>query len=256
MAGLKRFVGVLRLFGEAKSEWTVPAMAEALGLPASTVYRTVRELLAEGFLDPATEARYRLGAAFVEFDRLVRLTDPLARLGQAPLADLAAQAGIPAVALLARLYGDTVMCVAAAGAGAPSVRTSYERGRPMPLLAGATSKAILAQLPTRRLARLIARDQTPAATVAELRATLAAIRKRGHSISRGEIDRGLVGLAVPLALPQLGLAASLSLVVEQARLDDDLEHRLVLLLVSSAGMLGERLRAGVANLGPVAEAAQ
>ena len=84
MAGLKRFVGVLRLFGEAKSEWTVPDMAEALGLPASTVYRTVRELLAEGFLDPAPEARYRLGAAFVEFDRLVRLTDPLARLGEAP----------------------------------------------------------------------------------------------------------------------------------------------------------------------------
>lgn len=253
MAGLKRFVGVLRLFDEAKSEWTVPDMAEALGLPASTVYRTVRELIAEGFLDPATEARYRLGAAFVEFDRLVRLTDPLARLGEAPLADLAAQAGIPAVALLARLYGDTVMCVAAAGAGAPSVRTSYERGRPMPLLAGATSKAILAQLPTRRLARLIANATTPAA---ELRAMLAAIRKRGHSISRGEIDRGLVGLAVPLALPQLGLSASLSLVVEQARLDDDLEHRLVLLLVSSAGMLGERLRAGVPSLGPAAEAAR
>lgn len=242
MAGLRRFVGILRLFGEEKSVWTVPEMAEALALPASTVYRTVRELVAERFLEPATEAHYRLGAAFVEFDRLVRLTDPLARTSDAWLRDLAAQAGLPCVVVLARLYGDTVMCVADAAAGDLPMRPSYQRGRPMPLTAGATSKAILAQLPSRRLTRLVAHPEHDPASMAELRAALAAIRKRGHCVSRGEIDPGLAGIAVPIALPQLGIAASLSLVVEAARIDETREHRLVLLLVSSAAMLMAQLQ--------------
>ena len=148
------------------------------------------------------------------------------------------------------------MCVAAAAAGAPSVTTSYERGRPMPLVAGATSKAILAQLPPRRLTRLLACDQGSAGA-AGLRATLAAIRKRGHCISprRGSI-------AAWSASPcrwrcrNSGWPPASASWSEQARLDGDLEHRLVLLLVSSAGMLGERLRAGVPSLGPVTEAAQ
>jgi len=242
MAGLRRFVGILRLFAEAKSDWTVQEMADALSLPASTVYRTVRELVAERFLEPATEAHYRLGAAFIEFDRLVRLTDPLARAGEARLQDLAAQAGIPCVVLLARLYGDTVMCVADTALGDLPLKPSYQRGRPMPLTAGATSKAILAQLPARRLARLIARAGDGLMPDTELRGVLAGIRKRGHCVSRGEIDRGLAGVAVPIALPELGIAASLSLVVDAARLTDTIEHRLVLLMVSSANLLIAQLR--------------
>lgn len=242
MAGLHRFVTILRLFGEGKSDWTVQDMAEALRLPASTVYRTVRELVTERFLEPVTEAHYRLGAAFVEFDRLVRLTDPLIRASGSCLPDLAAQAGVPCAALLARLYGDTVMCVADAAAGDLPLSPSYQRGRPMPLTAGATSKAILAQLPARRLTRLIARSDDAGAPDATLRGTLAAIRKRGHCISRGEIDRGLAGIAVPIALPELGIAASLSLVVDASRLTDAIAHRLVLMLVSSAGLVIGQIR--------------
>ena len=73
---LKRFLDVLRLFDESKSVWTVPDIAQALATPSSTVYRTVRELLAANFLEPAQESHYRLGAAFIEFDRLIRMTDP------------------------------------------------------------------------------------------------------------------------------------------------------------------------------------
>ena len=40
MAGLSRYTAVLRLFSQAQSEWTVQDMAERLGVPQSTVYRT------------------------------------------------------------------------------------------------------------------------------------------------------------------------------------------------------------------------
>jgi DNA-binding IclR family transcriptional regulator len=76
-----------------------------------------------------------------------------------------------------------------------------------------------------------------------LRDELGAIRKRGYCVTRGEVDKGLVGLAVPVALPEQALVASLSLVVNGADLDDAGERRLVLMLVSSASLLTEALRA-------------
>lgn len=253
MSALKRFLDVLRLFDEAKSVWTVPGIAAALGTPPSTVYRTVRALVAASFLEPAQAGHYRLGAAFIEFDRLIRVTDPLARAGTALLRDVTAQARIPCVAVLSRIYGDRVMCVADERSADATFETSYERGRPRPLTRGATSKAILAQIPTRRLNRLLATvdargaDRPFAMKAAEFRDELATIRRRGYSVTRGEVDKGLVGLAVPVSVPEQALIASMSLVVKATDLDDAIERRLVLLLVSSAALLTESLRLDLAG---------
>jgi len=136
MGALDRFVDVLRLFDERKSDWTIQDMAEATGVAASTVYRTVRALVSQGFLDPSTEAHYRLGAVFIEFDRRMRLSDPLIREGAPVLADLLSVVSVPSTAIIARLYGDQVICVAEERNGSLAMPTSYERGRPMPLLQG------------------------------------------------------------------------------------------------------------------------
>jgi DNA-binding IclR family transcriptional regulator len=247
MSGLGRYVKVLRLFGESKSDWTMPEISAALGVPTSTIYRTVRELVAENLLEPATEAHYRLGSAFVEFDRLVRVTDPLYQAGTTLLHEVAAQARLACVAVLARLYGDTVMCIADAACANGPVGISYERGRPRPLTCGATSKVILAQLSPRRLKRLLstARNESKppfAPSESELKEQLAGIRRRGYCVTRGEVDKGLTGIAAPVSLPEQALTASLSLVVDTKILDDATERRLVLLLVSSASLLTEQLR--------------
>ena len=246
MSGLTRYALILRLFGEAKSDWTIAEIATELEVPVSTVYRTVRDLLAESFLEPATEGHYRLGSAFIAFDRLIRLTDPIMRVGNVLLQDMARQAGVPCVGVLARLFGDTVMCVADTLPSDNGIRTSYERGRPRPLTRGATSKVILAQLPARRLNRLLEaraarQDRRHAPDPADMRDELALIRKRGYCITRGEVDKGMVGLAAPVSVPGRALMASLSLVVPAAALEDSIERRLVLLLVSAASLLTEKL---------------
>jgi DNA-binding IclR family transcriptional regulator len=249
MSALSRALDVLRLFNERKSDWTVPEIAGALSTPSSTVYRRVRELVAANFLDAAQEGHYRLGAAFIEFDRTVRLTDPLVREGAALLREIAVQARIPCVAVLSRLYGDTVMCVADERSPGATIRTSYERGRPRPLTRGATSKAILAQLRTRQLNKLLATAKLKdngrpffGPGEAEFREELGAIRRRGYSVTRGEVDKGLVGIAVPVSMPAQALVASLSLVVEARDVDHAIERRLVLLLTSSASLLMEALQ--------------
>jgi DNA-binding IclR family transcriptional regulator len=222
-------------------------MAAALKLPVSTVYRTVREMVATDFLESATAARYRLGACFIEFDRLVRTTDPLYRFGTSLLRDVVMQARVPCVAFLSRLYDDRVMCIADYRSGEEGVYTSYERGRPRPLTRGATAKVILAQLPPRRLSKLLNAASAGPASVSKsasrFRDELAAIRKRGYSITRGEVDRKLVGIAAPVTVTSRALVGSLSLVVPATALDETLERRLILLVVSSAKLLTSELTA-------------
>ena len=238
-AGLGRYVRVLQLFSETRGTWTIAAMSDALALPPSTVYRAVKELIGTGFIEAADEAQYRLGPTFMEYDRLIRVTDPLYAAGLPVLRDAVTAARVPCVAILARLYNGTVMCIADAAAPGAGVKTSYERGRPRPLSRGATSKVILAQLPPRKLARLLppAHDGEDRALAQEL----AAIRKRGFSITRGEVDAGLVGIAAPIAVPSRGLIGSLSLVLDARDLTFASERRLAMLVMSTAGLLVEEL---------------
>lgn len=240
---------ILKLFGVEHSDWTVQEISEAIKVPASTVYRSVRELAATGFLEPSIEGHYRLGATFIEFDRLVRLTDPLVSKGTVFLTEIVSQAQLSGVAVLARLYDNRVMCVADQATKGSVIQTSYERGLPRPLTRGATSKVILAQLPSRRLAKLIGGEAwTPpsgtAPSEADFRAELSAIRKKGYCIGRGEVDRGLVGIAAPVSVAERAIMGSLSLVVRADDLDATTERRLLLLVMSSAKLLSEELRMG------------
>jgi DNA-binding IclR family transcriptional regulator len=84
----------------------------------------------------------------------------------------------------------------------------------MPLSRGAPSRTILAQLPPRRLATLMPtiEAENPGGFDSEaFRHQLREIRKQGYCITRGEVDKGVVGIAVPLAMPRRGTPASLGI---------------------------------------------
>ena len=244
MAGIDRYMNVLHLFTTEKSQWTVPEVSAALAVPTSTTYRTMRELMRVNLLSMGGDGLYRLGPAFIEFDRRTRLTDPLTSKAAPLLVDIVHHAAVPCVALLARLYGETVMCVADARSPGSAVHSSYERGRPMPLTRGATSKVILAQLSTRRLNRVLmpgASGLKADGDTDRFRQELARIRKAGFAIAHGEVDPDSVGIAVPIAVPEQELAGSVSLVLLHSDWSEAIEQRLVLLLVSSGALLRAQL---------------
>ncbi len=159
------------------------------------------------------------------------------------MSEIAQQAGIPCVAVLARLHGDTVMCVADVHSEGSHVQTSYERGRPRPLTRGATSKVILAQLQTRRLNKLLAATDA-AHPHKELRAELCRIRKQGYSVTHGEVDAGRVGVALPISIPQEAIVASVSIVANEESIDSAVEERLRTLLAGFASRLEAQLTEG------------
>jgi DNA-binding IclR family transcriptional regulator len=127
---------------------------------------------------------------------------------------LAEQTPTSCTVLLCRLYRDRVMCIHQEEKAESTDPVSYERGRLMPLSLGAPSKTILSQLSSRRLTAIAsgfdgdAKEQDKLNS-AEFRKELNEIRKQGYAITRGEVDAGVIGVAVPLATPLRGVIASL-----------------------------------------------
>jgi DNA-binding IclR family transcriptional regulator len=79
-----------------------------------------------------------------------------------------------------------------------ALRCSFEKGRSVPLRAGASAKCLLAHLPeSRRTAVLQAQYRDPVQRQAAL-AELLAIHQAGYAMTAGEVDAGVWGVSAPL----------------------------------------------------------
>ena len=234
MAGSDRTLGVLKLFTLDKPAWTVADVATMLDVSVSTAYRHVAALTEAGLLATAVDGRYVLGPAIVQYDRQIQLTDPLLRAAKPTMVDIARFAPAGSVVLLCRIFQEIVLCVHQATEAEGRPQLSYERGRPMPLFRGATSKIILAYLPPRDLRRLYETRRTEIAEAGlggdwqDFRDAMAAMRRAGHAVTHAELDPGYIGIAVPILGGQRRVLGSLSYVIPAA------EHRAVARIVSLA----------------------
>lgn len=226
MAGFDRYEHILRLFTEHNSSWSVPDVAQNLGASVSTTYRTMRELQQAGFLEHGVNSKYRLGPAFIEFEHRLHSSDPLVQAGETLLKQFVAEVEEAGIAVLARLYNGQVMCVADVRRSDFDAQTSYERGRPMPIFSGATSKVILAGLTARerdRLFRQLGKDAPSPDIVPELEA----IRKIGSVVAQGEVDANLLGVAVPVRHKGFGIRASFSYIMHGSADNLLAAHRMI-----------------------------
>lgn len=241
-----RVLNVLALFTREKSEWTVEEAAETLAVPISTAYRYFRSLNKAELIVPYWPGRYVLGPAIVEYDRAMRLHDPLINASQKIMLELVDTIG-DCAAMLARCYMDKVICVHREQArGSQFDAPGYERGRPMPIDRGAASKVILANLSGRERRAIVLSDPTPA-----LKSDLRLIRSRGFSITYGEVTPGIMGAAVPVFRSDMTLEGSLGLILKGDRKDEQEAIITALILarkaIESHLALEQAARAGFSN---------
>jgi DNA-binding IclR family transcriptional regulator len=173
-------------------------------------------------------------------DRQIQVSDPMLRAARGVMNTLISRAGDGAALLLCRLFHDRVMCVHQVLGRGPQEPVSYERGRLMPLFRGATSKIILAHLPARTLKSLFEQNSAEIAkdglgkSLEQFRASLAAIRRAGVVVTRGEIDPGRVGIGAPLFDRDRNILGSLSFALSAGRASSALIERLTPLLIAGA----------------------
>ena len=248
MNTLSKTMAILDLYTAERMVWTAEEMAEELGYTRPTTYRYIRELVAAGFIVRFGDGSYSLGPRSVELDFLIRQADPFLVSGVPVVRDLSQQTG--ADMILYELYGDRIVTVHQQG-GVGSLPISFGRGRPLPLLRGAGSKVIVAQLPRARLKRIFeahtddARDYLGASDFNAFRASLNAIRKAGYAISEGELDRGFKGIAVPVFTEDERVLGCIATVLTPQRYELTRIDGLVELLKLGAA----RITAGMAALG-------
>lgn len=200
-SSLEKMLSVLEFVEDRGQVTGMDEMLEGLGLTRSTLYRYVRTLVEFGLLATSPGAGYTLGPRIVQLDYQIRAHDPVILASQLLMNQLV-QAS-PGIALLCRRYRDKVLCVHQV-AGDVGFVSTYERGRARPLLKGAASLVILANMPAPQIVKLYHRDPQSFAdaglgeSLKAVRSVLRAIRQRGWQASESQVVSGVTGIAAPI----------------------------------------------------------
>jgi DNA-binding IclR family transcriptional regulator len=245
-----RLLSLLQLYTLQKPHWTVEEAAREIGVSVSTAYRYFRNLCKVGLLDSFDGGKYILGPAIIEYDRLIRNTDPLIKVGQPVMRRLIVRSGGAGIALLCRIYRNRVMCVHQEDNAPTGAAVSFERGRPISMFRGASSKIIFANLPSRSVRSLFSKFPTEIAEAGygadwqAVKDNLRRLRKAGVCVTYGEVDANRVGIAAPVFGPDQNVLGSISLVIQRKEATPETVAN-VSALVEAAG---REIHAGVLNL--------
>jgi DNA-binding IclR family transcriptional regulator len=148
--------------------------------------------------------------------------------------------------LLCRLFRQTVLCIHEIVGTQGTARVSYERGRPMPLFAGATSKIMLPYLPPRELRRIYDADPAAAGAIGanwpEFRAAITRLRKAGYAVTHAEVDPASIGIGAAILDESRRPIGSLSYVIPDSEASTVV--RLVPLVVGGAREIEKALHTG------------
>jgi len=155
-----------------------------------------------------------VGVAAWEVGQGFTRQEPLTRLARVPIARLVDAIGVSAH--LAVLHGaDVVYLIEERAAG--QARLVTDVGVRMPAHLTATGRAILAALPPAQVralypdrASLVQRTGLGPGSLTELRALLAATRRRGYSEEDSEVTEGFTSVAVALRSPSNLAAVALT----------------------------------------------
>jgi len=235
-----RTLSILELFTVERPTWAVEEAAKCLGVSTSTAYRYFRSLRKAGLLDSITSSAYVLGPAIIEYDRQVQMLDPTVRLARPVMERLVAQTENAGVALLCRVYRKCVMCVHQEAPTASNIVSSFERGRLMPLFRGAASKIIFVYLPTRSIRWFFTNNPGEIANAGlgadwdAVKSNLRRIRKQGACVTRGEVDRGRVGIAAPIFAANRSVLGSVSMVLSEREATPQFIARVCVLVQAAA----------------------
>ncbi|MBW2145903.1 MAG: IclR family transcriptional regulator [Deltaproteobacteria bacterium] len=211
---LERGIDILFLFSNERPALSVQDIAHSIGVPRGTAYRFVMTLKKKGLLErDSRSGYYRLGLKLLELQGIIHRKMDLEALS------------MPFLEELAKTSGETVqLTVISSGRGIciyveeshSTLRVAPERGRVLPLHAGASVQAILAFLPQEERSRICSgplEHFTPYTITdpEKLAKRLEIIREHGYAVTSEEVFIGGLGIAAPIFNRDHRVIASVSI---------------------------------------------
>lgn len=240
-----RALEILGMFDERRPVVSGVEVAERLGTSRSTAYRYLQSLVASRFLEEAPGGGFRLGLRVLELGRVARRSYGISEVALPIMQQLAAD--VRESVLLTRRAGNLVVCLERAESVVHPVRISYERGSTLPVNAGASALVLLAWADPEETNAVLHSTRLTAFTEASLTdvdavlARLAEIRQLGHSVTRGELDRDVLGIAAPIRDEAETVVAAVSVAAVASRIPPGREDDVVAAVCAAAREISARL---------------
>jgi len=211
---LQKGIDILFLFSLERPSMTVEEIAQGIRMPVATAYRFVKTLKEKGLLEPESRpGHYCLGLKLLELEGVIHCKMDLESVSIPLLKELAAKTG--ETVQLTVINADRGICIYVEESPS-ALRIAPEKGRALPLHAGASVQAILAFLPEgdqERICEGPLQRFTPGTITLPrvLRKRLATIRDQGYVITSEEVYIGSVGIAAPIFNRDRRVIASVAL---------------------------------------------
>lgn len=220
---VQRVVEILRHLAE-RGDTTIKDLSAAIGLVPSTCHRMLDLLVKEGLAEQAGERRgYHLGPEFFRLAALVNTRQDIRSLAR-PFLEQVVDACDETCVLCLYVPADRNMIFAEKIDSSQLLRYQLKLNSPLPVLWGASGRAILAHLPRDERAKIYEEaGDAPASgekrpPLDELEADLTLIRSRGYAISHGQKIAGAVGINSAVFNATGAVVGSLGVTVPQQRL--------------------------------------
>lgn len=243
---LEKALQVLLAFQVDRPHWGVRELAAHLGFSPATIQRVLQTLKAYHFIDqdPQTQ-QYRLGPIYYRFLEVLQSQHAIVQEAGPIMRRLALETG--ETVHLNVLDGRERLCVDSVESSR-SLKAGMPVGNRSPLYAGASSKCLLAFAPKVFVEAYMAEvDPTPLTPNTkvdpeELKADIAAIRRRGWAESLAERTLGLGSLSVPIFSHNGHVLAALSIALPELRFKDpEHKNRCLEQLLKAGGVLSRRM---------------
>jgi DNA-binding IclR family transcriptional regulator len=239
-------LGLLQAMARAAGPVPAAVLARDLGLPRSTTYHLLAELVDAGFaVHLPEERRYGLGVSAFEIGTAYMRQEPLARLARPVLARLVGAVG--QTGHLAVLHGREVLYVVEERApGRPSLVTDV--GVRLPAQLTASGRSVLADLPAAQVralfpspAAFVDRHGTGPSSLSELRRALQEVRAQGYASEDGQVTPGFASVAAAVHDHAGRPVAGVAVTFPSGDLDDAARRRLAERVARAAAELTRRL---------------
>jgi DNA-binding IclR family transcriptional regulator len=212
---------LLNAFSAAQPELSLNELARATGLPMSTAYRLVSELVDAGGLERREGSGYRIGLRLWEIGAAALGPRSLREVATPFMQDLyeATHENVH----LAILDGHEALYIEKIN-GRRSVSAKTRQGGRLPLHATSVGKVLLAYAPPEFVEEVLAaglRRYTPHTMVVagQLQRTLAEVRRTGVAFAAEELTIGTLSVASPLRDADGTVVAAISIVVRSSGAD-------------------------------------
>ena len=210
-------------------------LMQKTGLARSTLYRQLGRLKDWGFVSEV-DACYAPGPLSLQLALGFDVASNVMRAARPEMEALSRQSH-ESVGLIVAV-NDRAVCLDMVESQ-HALRCSFEKGRGVPLRAGASAKCLLAHLPQAQrhaLLDVFHPNDSDSARWQEADAELAAIRQAGCAVSAGEVDAGVWGVSAPVfAAPRVAVGA-ITLMAPISRVTGQAEAWTRMTVVAAAGI--------------------